>query len=373
MECIYCQKSRQFSDEHVLSRALAGGGEDWMLIDTVCSVCNALFSRFERAWTGAPGIAIMRIAFGPAGRTRRGQAYQFHPSEMMFLEAADDPVAYEVDILPGVAPRLRYQVIATDTDVFPVVSSNDDVARFEAAWNAFIRNPEVTIQKVQIAGAAVYKVARLTLHGEPAIVGVDRRSKPAAAWWDTFGDGFHRSRDSRMSLDPFGRIRFRTRRFRDIPVLLGRIFAAGEIGSSGRVYGAGEYRIACRELYEKNKVERAVAKTLVNYMIDKVGLSYARDAAFRPLLDYCIGGPDPHQNGPFVGFVPGQIGIGSFDGLSVERHGLALASDGERVGGFLKLYGGSYVYRVHLGRSPDSRAFVHTTSIDYNGPGRVSA
>jgi hypothetical protein len=32
----------------------------------------------------------------PPGRERKGQAYQAHPSENVFLLADDDPVAYEV-------------------------------------------------------------------------------------------------------------------------------------------------------------------------------------------------------------------------------------------------------------------------------------
>jgi hypothetical protein len=43
-----------------------------MLKDLVCGECNKLFSTYERAWTSAPGEAIARIYWGPAGRKRKG-------------------------------------------------------------------------------------------------------------------------------------------------------------------------------------------------------------------------------------------------------------------------------------------------------------
>lgn len=372
MDCLYCLKSHPFTEEHVLTRALAGAGENWVLKDAVCTNCNDLFSRYERAWTSEPGIAMMRIACGPAGRTRKGQAYQFHPSELMFLEVDGDPVSYEVDILPGVSPRFRYQVIDAGGDVFPVVSDRSDAERFAKAWKAFIARPEVTIQKGSANGKAVYRVASLRLSGVPAIVNVEQRSKPAGAWWDTFGDRFGRSTAPRMSLDPFGRIRFRTERIKQIPKLLERIFGAGEIGRTGAVHKPGDYRVVCRGVYDIGKIHRAIAKTLVNYMVDQRGRGYAELPAFRPILDYCIGGPDFSGPGPFVGSVFEPTGIATIDTLPTERHGMALISNGVRVVGILKLYGADHSYRVHLGRAPDPQPFMCSMRIDYNGSGRVA-
>src|SRR4051812_9013903 len=83
-KCIYCDRPGPFDDEHVLARAFAGPGENWMLKDLVCRKCNHLFSTYERAWTSAPGEAAARIHWGPAGRERKGVAYQVHPSEHVF-------------------------------------------------------------------------------------------------------------------------------------------------------------------------------------------------------------------------------------------------------------------------------------------------
>lgn len=95
--CVYCGSKGPFTDEHVLARAFAGPGENWMLKDLVCGECNKLFSTYERAWTSAPGEAAARIHWGPAGRKRKGVAYQAHPSENIFLMVKDDPISYEAD------------------------------------------------------------------------------------------------------------------------------------------------------------------------------------------------------------------------------------------------------------------------------------
>ena len=96
MTCVYCGSKGPFNDEHILARAFAGSGENWTLKDIVCVKCNKLFSTYERAWTSEPGAAMARIYWGPAGRERKGQAYQVHPSENIFLLVDSDAVAYEV-------------------------------------------------------------------------------------------------------------------------------------------------------------------------------------------------------------------------------------------------------------------------------------
>ena len=371
MLCLYCQKTGPFDEEHVLSRSLAGPGEDWVLKGLVCCNCNRLFSRYERAWTSEPGVAMARIAMGPLGRTRKGHTFQFHPSELMFLEVNGDPVSYEVDILPSVEPRLRYQVIDTGAKVAAAVSHQHDVDRFAKAWPVFIAKPEVTIQKIKTGEQNRFRVATLRLNGTPTIGKIEWRARPADAWWDTFGENFGRSRDPRMSLDPLNRIRFRTEHLKQIPQLLGRIFSAGQITSPATTYATGTYQIACRGVYDIEKIHRAVAKTLVNYMFDKMGASFASKPAFRPVVDYCIGGPEHSGPGPFVGIVNQPIGLPDFDNLLSDRHALLLISDGRRVVGTLKLYGNTSCYRVHLGLSPDGKPFQHQTLIDYNGPGRV--
>jgi hypothetical protein len=372
MSCIYCLKLGPYSEEHVLTRALSGSGEDWVLKDLVCTICNNLFSRYERAWTSEPGVSIARIHNGPLGRIRRGQAFTFHPAEQMFMEVDGDPVSYEVDILPRITPRLRYQIIDTGSAVVPTASNVDDIQRFKDAWKKFVLRPEVTIRKKTSNENVTYRVALLNLKNSPKIDIIESRTKATDAWWDRFEAGIGKATHPRLSLDPFGRIRFRTSRLKQIPLLLHRIFEAGEINGIGATHHPGSYHIVNRSIYDVNKVHRAIAKTLVNYLTDQLGSTYISNPEFRPVLDYCIGGSDSTENGPFVGISEKNCGIPEIDNAGKDHHALALASNGLRVVGVLKLYG-HFTYRVHLGAAPASHLpFIRAVQIEYNGVGRVS-
>jgi hypothetical protein len=372
MTCVYCGSAGPFTDEHVLARALAGSGENWMLRELVCRKCNTLFSTYERAWTSEPGVAMARIYRGPAGRARRGQAYQVHPSENIFMHAKGDPVAYEVDILRGIKPRLRAQLIATSDAVFPAASDANDLARLNDATNAFWKNREITIQKRRSAGPRQFRVAVLSLNDTFACERIEWRQEPPPVWLDRFPDSFNLSPDPRMSVDAFGRLRFRTRKLRHIIELLNRVLLAGECKSrGGSEFTAGSYELAVSSVYDIPKVHRAVAKTLVNYAVDEFGAGWIASPGFRPILDYCLGRIDDLPSGPFVGVASRPTGISKIDEAPPERHALALCSNGALVVGLVGLYGGS-IYKVHLGPAPSRTGqFVRSLQIDYCGRGRV--
>ncbi len=166
--CVYCGSKGPFTDEHVLARAFAGPGENWMLKDFVCGECNKLFSTYERAWTSAPGEAAARIHWGPAARKRKGVAYHAHPSENIFLMVKDDPISCEADILRDTVPRLRAQMISAKDQIFAMASAPEDAKRLTDAVNAFAfwNAPEITIQKrlerviglVRLYGGTIYRV-----------------------------------------------------------------------------------------------------------------------------------------------------------------------------------------------------------------------
>ncbi|MFZ2008188.1 MAG: hypothetical protein WB697_13110 [Stellaceae bacterium] len=62
-------------------------------------------------------FARARIYHGPAGRKRKGQSYRVHPAEHVYMIEESDPIAYEAEILDGLAPRVRPQLIFTGDDV----------------------------------------------------------------------------------------------------------------------------------------------------------------------------------------------------------------------------------------------------------------
>ena len=240
MTCVYCGSAGPFNDEHILARALAGSGENWMLKELVCVKCNKLFSTYERKWTSEPGVAMARIYWGPAGRVRKGQAYQVHPSENIFLSAKDDAVAYEVDILRGIEPRLRAQVISTQSALFVTASDSDGAQRLTDATNAFLKDRAITIQKRR---SNQFRVAILALEGTPRFERLEWRDTPPNAWVDWFPEGHDLAPNPRMSVDAFGRLRFRVRKLRDVTTLLDRMFKGPITSPPARVIEAGKYEL----------------------------------------------------------------------------------------------------------------------------------
>lgn len=371
LTCVYCDRPGPFDNEHVLARAFAGPGEDWVLTDLVCKRCNKLFSTYERAWTGAPGEAAARIHWGPAGRERKGNAYQVHPSENVFLLIKSDPVSYECDVLRGFAPRLRPQMISTSNALVTVAGASEDVPRLDAAAKAFWQTREITIQKRANPGPSQFRIATLAVDNEFRFERIELRPKPAAAWLDWFPDRMRIASDPRMSVDAHGRLRFRVSKLRQLTGLLNRALQEPCVSRPGGTIQASDLKIAIRSTYDVLAVNRAVAKTVVNYAIDAFGPGWIRNSAFRPILDFCLGRAGDLPGAPFVGSIE-QAGIGAIDACPPQRHALALCSNGSRVIGLVRLYGG-VIYRVHLGQvSNGFEPFERSVWIDYNGPGRVS-
>lgn len=379
-QCVYCQSGGPFTDEHVLTRAFSGPGENWVLKELVCKRCNTLFSRYERRWTRQPGLSFTRIALGPATRIRQGRAFQSHPSENLFLKAHGDPILYEVDILLGLQPRPRVQFISTFDDVVSAAGDYDDAARFKAAFDAFMKAPEITIQKRIGWSVKRYRIALLDLQDPVCFAKIELRDKPAKAWLDRFPQGLMFDndihQDPRLSVDPDGRLRFRVIHVKDIPALLQKTFAKGEMRSAARSFAGAEYELVTREVVDMaadSPTCRAIAKTAVNFAVAEMGSTWISSPGFRPILDFCIG-KDIHSTHPPVGLV-GQIetlvDIPAIYHVPTDRHALVLVSEGVHVVCFIRLYGGP-IYRVHLGPAPmGTLPFQREVSIDYNGPGRV--
>jgi len=294
-----------------------------------------------------------------------------HPAENVFLLIRDDPVAYECDILRGFAQRQRPQVISTSGGLLAIAGATEDVSRLNTAVNAFWQEREITIQKRLSPGPRQFRVAILGYNNEFGVERIELRPKPAAAWLDRFPPRMDIADDSRMSVDAFGRLRFRVRKLNQVTELLYRMVREPCMSRPGGIIQATDATIVIRTLYDVPKVHRAVAKTVVNYAVDTFGHEWIANCAFRPALDYCLGRVGDPPGSPFVGRIEHPTGIIAIDSCPPERHALALCSSGSRAIGLVRLYGGA-IYRVHLGEMPSGvERFKRSVWIDFNGHGRV--
>jgi hypothetical protein len=174
-----------------------------------------------------------------------------------------------------------------------------------------------------------------------------------------------------MSVDADGRLRFRVRRLREVTDLLNRALRESCKFGPGGTIAAADLTLAFRSTFHVYKVTRAVAKTVVNFAVDTFGPDWIGNPTFRPILDFCLGRTGDPPGAPFVGAIQPPTGIRAIDECIPECHALALSSNGSRVIGLVRIYGGT-VYRAHLGQAPvGTEPFTKTVWIDYNGRGRV--
>ena len=126
--CIYCGGPDPFTAEHVLARAFVGEGDNLVLNDLVCRICNTKrFSACEREWTAFPawpwhvstsglrgarvavdsklrGCDLVQLRIGQLVLKRRGSAPRHD-------RPAEDPQAVQIELYrpnAGKPYRLAY-------------------------------------------------------------------------------------------------------------------------------------------------------------------------------------------------------------------------------------------------------------------------
>ena len=375
VRCIYCREDKPFTDEHVLTRAFAGQGENWTLNDIVCGDCNAAFSVCERAWTSSPGVAEARIYHGPAGRKRKGQSYRVHPAGHVYMIQEDDPIAYEAEVLDGLEPRLRPQIVWTGHDLIATSPDIENAPRLFTAYNKFNQNLELTVYKrPNTTKSNRFLIATLgSAPGKrfPSIVGYQWRDQPAFAWLDPFP--VRPSRQPffcRASVDQDDRLRIRADNIETAVLFLQDIQNKESIGTGAREFAPG-YKVHFEFLHDQPKMNRAIAKTSFNLAIKLLGADFMSHSSFDACRTYCWTGEGDNPHHPFVGYIVEEEDIARLPiHLRVRnerQHVLMLTSNGQRLLGLIRLYGGP-VLRTHLGET-NIGAFEKYVVVDYGGNG----
>ncbi len=360
-----------------MARAFVGEGDNLVLNDLVCRICNTKrFSACEREWTAFPGLAMARIHFGPAGRTRKGTRYRVHPGEQLYLIADDDPLAYEVEILEGVTARLRAQVIGLETGLMACAADEADGVRLNAAIDLFNVQREITAYKHPDENRAkrflIATVNKRISEQRVRIVHYEWRPKPTNVWLDRFPPNPARTPlYARMSVDQDDRLRIRAENIETAVALFDRLLNEIPSVGEGGTFEPGAYTVAISSSSNLSMVYRAIAKTAFNLAIYTLGADAMRDLGFDACRTFCWRGTGDNPNHPFVGIItdnavkdlPLEFRVGS------ARHTLMLTSDGRALVCFIQLYGVS-AWKVHIGFFFSAvKPFRVCYQVDYAGQG----
>jgi len=105
--CIYCGQDGPYKDEHVIPAGL-GAGDDWLLKDLVCKVCNNGFSAFESRVQRRAEIGVNRRSLQRAGRDRGSKTRPPALEAVATLLSRPDGPCFETELGddPLQAPRL---------------------------------------------------------------------------------------------------------------------------------------------------------------------------------------------------------------------------------------------------------------------------
>jgi hypothetical protein len=273
MTCIYCGGPGPFTAEHVLTRAFVGDGENLTLNDLVCRTCNTRrFSPCEREWTAFPGLAMARIHFGPAGRRRKGERYRVHPGEQIYLVADDDPLAYEVEILDGIEPRIRAQVIGLQHGLMACAALAADGDKLTAVIDAFVVERDITAYKHRDPSREkrflIATVGKRPSSRQLEVVHYEWRKSPTNVWLDRFpATPLQEPFYARMSVDQDDRLRIRAENIETAVTMFDRILHEKPSLGRGATYQGGKYQIVVNSSTNLCMVDRALAKTAFNLAI----------------------------------------------------------------------------------------------------------
>jgi hypothetical protein len=176
----------------------------------------------------------------------------------------------------------------------------------------------------------------------------------------------------RLSVDQDDRLRIRAENIETAVSFLQDTQNKTSKGAGPTGFAPG-YQIRIQHKVNMENMNRAIAKTAFNLAVHWLGTSVMSQPGFDACRLYCWTGEDNNPANPFVGYIVEDRDIARLPPLlskrDEKRHVLMLASNGQRLVGLIRLYGGP-VYRVHLG-SADTPAFERYAVVDYGGAGII--
>ena len=305
-KCIYCKVSKssaEFSKEHVLTRAFCGAGDNWTLVDMVCSHCNERFSGFEAHWSHSAVEAMMRNFSGPVGRSGGSDASRQQPIECdhIYIVERNDELVYEAGFAFPSHPYFRPQCVQAGDGVVCLVPERRDIEDFRAVLDEMVKKRTLEVSKPirserGIGGAFEVATLVLDIDAKKCSMASTRIEEKASGYWfrsfpspsTIYGlDGISGVLTPRCALDDRRRLYFRADDWAGVTGLLTDLLKNRHATRAAR--GIPEQTVAIRHVVKLPQVFRAVMKTGVNFVAKVAGSAVALDRAFddvrRMILD----------------------------------------------------------------------------------------
>lgn len=298
--CIYCMQTKQsveFSREHVLTRAFCGTGDNWTLVDAVCSECNGLFSRFESHWTRSAIESIMRSFSAPSRQGRKLNVPRRQPieSDDIYLVQRNDPLVYEAGFAVANDFYFRPQIVQSNAGLVCLASNREEERVLKSEIALLIKRGHIEISSPSVGqDGRTFKVARLAIdmRGKRCFLLSEREEQRSFGYWlrpyppgrTVKGfSGVEGELTPRCALDDRQRLYFRADGWSGVVDLLTDLLQNKTNKSPHQAESPHDQTVRIGVAAKLPLVFRAVLKTGLNLVAHSVGTSLAMDDAFDDL------------------------------------------------------------------------------------------
>lgn len=181
--CIYCDKARPFTDEHVFPAGLGGDDKSYLLKGLVCGVCNTkTFSPLETQLMRNSPYALARLYQQATGRGKGGKALppEFAHDRCDLVDPVSGHVS-EAEMGPGGVPTTLGQLQILGDELSLGGTDGLQIAEFLAGLPALLADTARIISKIS---STEFEVTEFTWDGSNyEQAGTSSLPKPPAGIW----------------------------------------------------------------------------------------------------------------------------------------------------------------------------------------------
>lgn len=164
MKCIYCEKSDEYTDEHVFPAGLGGDDRAYLLKNLVCKHCNtSVFSKMEARFMRSTFVGFARIHHQSAGRKKgkKTEPPKFTPNSATII--SDNGIPMNVAITAGGDIQVLMQLVF-DSNGSVSVTGNDTgaVPNFIGSIKGIIDREAMLLSTIKSSNGHKYELTKLS-------------------------------------------------------------------------------------------------------------------------------------------------------------------------------------------------------------------
>ena len=301
--CIYCNTSTDFTDEHVFPAGMGGDDRNYLLKAGVCGHCNTkVFSQFEATLMRRSIVALARAINQP--KSRNGKNSTYDPIEANIID--DDGRRLESNYTEGFKAEVLPQLIYNGETIDSAATKKEDLYTFIDELIDILQEETISlIEKKAQKSKNKYIISRYHLAGPTYVLrekqGIER--PPKKCLWIQY----QTSKSNEAVASPRiyrrakGQIVVKISDLSGIGVMLFKIKATlpsilkSSVNIDEEEHSTPLVTTTC--LGWSSECDRAIAKLGVNLLAFQEGLDVARHSSLDPIKKFILHGTPSHRVG----------------------------------------------------------------------------